>query len=98
MATTTLETTPSTAVATHARSRGIQWRRVFNSTLLTLLAAVLLFVFLVPLAYMFFTSLKTMDQMTEAGAPLYPATPETWTDPETGEVFSRLCWRLRIRK
>ena len=87
MATTTLETTPSTAVATHARSRGIQWRRVFNSTLLTLLAAVLLFVFLVPLAYMFFTSLKTMDQMTEAGAPLYPATPETWTDPETGKEY-----------
>ena len=87
MATTTMEPKVTAPAASHVRSRGVNWRKVINSIILTLFAAVLLFIFLVPLAYMTFTSLKTMDQMTEAGAPLYPAEPETWVDPETGEEY-----------
>jgi multiple sugar transport system permease protein len=63
----------------------VNWRKVFNSTL-TLFAAVLLFIFLVPLAYMIFTSLKTMDQMTE---PARRSTPPSRrpTTPPTGKEY-----------
>ena len=37
------------------------------------LAAALLFLFLSPFAYMIFTSLKTQDQISEIGAPVWPA-------------------------
>lgn len=86
MTTTTIDSAAATVV-TVSRQRRINWRKVFSRIILTVFAAIMLFVFLVPLVYMVFTSLKTMDQMTESGAPLYPAMPETWTDPETGKEY-----------
>lgn len=87
MTTTTIDSAATPTVVTVSRQRRINWRKVFNRVALTLFAAIMLFVFLVPLVYMVFTSLKTMDQMTEPGAPLYPAVPETWTDPATGKEY-----------
>jgi multiple sugar transport system permease protein len=80
MATTTLDKATATTVEQRRRIRpGIRWREVFGKFFTTLLAAVLLFIFLVPLVYMISTSLKTMDQMTEPGAPWYPAMPADYT-------------------
>jgi multiple sugar transport system permease protein len=66
-------------------------RRVFRRksvqrVVITLVAALCLFAFLVPLASMVFVSLQTMEQITEPGAPLWPAEPATYeyTNPETG--------------
>lgn len=53
-----------------------KYRKPLNSFLLTLLAVVVLFLFLLPLAYGIMTSLKTDTQVTTAGAPWYPASPE----------------------
>ena len=55
------------------RSRGL-----LGKALLTLFAAGALFLFLVPLLNMTLTSLKTTDQMSEPGAPIYPAQPATY--------------------
>jgi multiple sugar transport system permease protein len=85
MATTTITpTATATTVARRSQSR-IRWRKVVGTTAYTLVSAVLLFVFLVPLVFMISTSLKTTDQMTEAGAPWYPAIPATWISPEGKE-------------
>ncbi|HTP07085.1 MAG TPA: carbohydrate ABC transporter permease [Anaerolineae bacterium] len=54
-------------------------RRAFKSTGVTLLAAVLLIAFLTPLVYMLFTSLKTKEQMSQLGTPLWPADAPTFT-------------------
>ena len=67
---------PEPAVITK-RSRG-QRRNLMPKTLVTLLALVILFVFLVPLASMIFTSLQTMNQLVEPGAPIWPAQPATF--------------------
>lgn len=80
MATTTLDKATTQTVEQRRARPGIRWREVFGRLFTTLLAAVLLFVFLVPLVYMISTSLKTMDQMTEPGAPWYPAMPSSYTD------------------
>ncbi len=58
---------------------GVNWRKLWNRIWITALAALLLLVFLIPLANMFFTSLKSLDQMTEAGAPVWPAEPASYT-------------------
>ena len=44
-----------------------------NSTLVTVLALALVFVFLSPFAFMIFTSLKTREQISVVGAPIWPA-------------------------
>jgi multiple sugar transport system permease protein len=44
-----------------------------NSTFVTLLALALLVVFLSPFAFMVFTSLKTREQISVVGAPIWPA-------------------------
>jgi multiple sugar transport system permease protein len=85
MATTTINpTAPATPVARRTR-KATNWRKIGGATFYTVFGAILLFLFLVPLVYMASTSLKTTDQMTEAGAPWYPATPATWTSPEGKE-------------
>ncbi len=70
-------TTPSVNSQTKSRSTFIpaKYRKPFNSVMLTLLAVVVLFLFLLPLAYGVMTSLKTDTQVTTAGAPWYPASP-----------------------
>ena len=82
MATTTLDQAAASK-ATQRRSKpAIRWREVWGKIITTLVAAFFLFLFLVPLVYMISTSLKTMDQMTEAGAPWYPAQPASYTAPD----------------
>ena len=54
-------------------------RRAVKSAGVTLLAMVLLIAFLTPLVYMLFTSLKTKEQMSQLGTPLWPADAPTFT-------------------
>ncbi len=74
MAVKTMDPGAQTAMMTEQK-RSFNWRALFNKTATTLLATVLLVMFLAPLLNMVFISLKTMDQMTEPGAPQYPAEP-----------------------
>lgn len=56
--------------------------------LVTTLSAVLLVIFLSPFLYMVFTSLKTQDQISVLGAPLWPAAPAFYEyEGEQLEVF-----------
>ncbi|CAG0927170.1 Diacetylchitobiose uptake system permease protein NgcG [Thermoflexales bacterium] len=50
-----------------------------KSTAVTFLAAAILIAFLLPFAYMLFSSLKTKEQMSELGTPLWPADASTFT-------------------
>ncbi|MCX6078497.1 MAG: carbohydrate ABC transporter permease [Chloroflexi bacterium] len=53
--------------------------RYGGSTLfLTLLTVALLVIYLSPFAFMVFTSLKTQDQISIVGAPIWPAAPSTY--------------------
>jgi multiple sugar transport system permease protein len=49
-----------------------------NSTFITLLVLAILVIFLSPFAFMVFTSLKTQDQISVIGAPIWPAAPSTF--------------------
>lgn len=49
-----------------------------NSTFVTLLVLAILVIFLSPFAFMVFTSLKTQDQISVIGAPIWPAAPSTF--------------------
>ncbi len=83
MATTTLDNATKTRELEQRRAKpGIRWREVWGKLFTTLLAGVFLFLFLVPLVYMISTSLKTTNQMTEPGAPWYPAAPSEYTAPD----------------
>ncbi len=50
---------------------------ILRSVILTLITLVVAFLFLLPFFNMIFTSLKTTNQMSEAGAPIWPALPGT---------------------
>lgn len=78
MATTTTNLDVHTEATRRRNTRTINFRDVLTKLLVSLAAAALLFLFLVPLVNMVFTSLKTIDQMTEAGAPQFPAQPATF--------------------
>ncbi len=54
-------------------------REAVNTILLTGLTLVVLFFFLMPLVYGIVTSLKTDNQITNSGAPWWPASEETFT-------------------
>lgn len=53
-------------------------RNGLNSFFVTTLALALLVIFLAPFAFMIFTSLKTQDQITIVGAPIWPARPSVF--------------------
>jgi multiple sugar transport system permease protein len=55
-----------------------QLRTGLNSTFVTVLAVAVLLIFLAPFAFMMFTSLKTQDQISIIGAPVWPAQPSTY--------------------
>jgi multiple sugar transport system permease protein len=55
-----------------------QLRTGLNSTFVTLLTVAILVIFLAPFAFMIFTSLKTQDQISIIGAPIWPAKPSTF--------------------
>src|SRR5512136_1472220 len=63
----------------HLKFRSRSPRGAFKSVGVTLLAVVLLIAFLTPLVYMLFTSLKTKEQMSQLGTPLWPADAPTFT-------------------
>jgi multiple sugar transport system permease protein len=67
---------------THIGLRGRFDRRLRTWTAIsgvTLLGLVVVSAYLMPLGYMAATALKNAAQMSEAGAPLYPAKPSTFT-------------------
>ena len=53
-------------------------RRFTGRAAMTMVAIAILSAFLMPLAYMALTALKDQGQMTDASAPLYPATQQTF--------------------
>jgi len=53
-------------------------RKNTNIVLVTVFTTAILFIFLSPFAFMIFTSLKTQDQISIVGAPIWPAQPPTY--------------------
>ena len=53
-------------------------RKGFNVTFVTALTIALLVIFLAPFLFMMFTSLKTQGQISQLGAPIWPAKPTTF--------------------
>ncbi len=53
-------------------------RKLLNTTLITGLTLAILFLFLSPFAFMVLTSMKTQDQISEVGAPIWPAEAPTF--------------------
>lgn len=78
MAVDTIQPTTQADMAPRSSRRPLRVRRLGTKIWVTLLAIFLIVLFLAPLLNMIFTSLKSMDQMTEAGAPIYPAKPATF--------------------
>ena len=68
------KTTPKVS----AKLTSTQLRTGLNSTFVTVLAVAVLAIFLAPFAFMIFTSLKTQDQISIVGAPVWPAQPSTY--------------------
>jgi multiple sugar transport system permease protein len=69
-------------VAAQSRTAGTPLRRPMRRFLavsgVTLFASVVVSAFLMPLAYMAATALKQEAQISAAGAPLFPAVPDTF--------------------
>jgi len=72
--------------------KAISWYRtgsLVKTVGITGLTLAILVIFLSPFAFMVFTSLKTQDQISIIGAPIWPATPANYEyNGETVEVFS----------
>src|SRR5574341_1574195 len=63
-------------------------RKSANITFITALTIALLAIFLAPFLFMVFTSLKTQGQITQLGAPIWPAKPTTFEyNGKAVEVF-----------
>ena len=61
---------------------------IVRGALLTTITLLIAFLFLLPFFNMIFTSLKTTDQMSEPGAPIWPALPGTVVvDGETLDIY-----------
>lgn len=71
-------TAASTTISSPRAKAGRNWHKVWTGVWITLLATFLLTIFLAPLASMIFNSLKTLDQLAEPGAPIWPALPATF--------------------
>ncbi|HSK87368.1 MAG TPA: hypothetical protein VK880_03385, partial [Anaerolineales bacterium] len=70
--------TTSAEETTKARISATKWRNGISSTFVTLLALAVLFIFLAPFAFMVFTSLKTPEQISIVGGPIWPAKPASF--------------------
>jgi multiple sugar transport system permease protein len=67
----------------------LQLKNGVNSTFITLLVIAILTIFLAPFAFMILTSLKTQDQISIVGAPIWPAKPPVYEyNGKQVEVFS----------
>lgn len=60
------------------KTYAVMLRKGASITFITSLTIALLFIFLAPFAFMVFTSLKTQGQISELGAPIWPARPATF--------------------
>ncbi len=56
----------------------LQIKNGINATFVTALTIAILTIFLAPFAFMIFTSLKTQDQISIVGAPIWPAKPPVY--------------------
>src|SRR5829696_1508976 len=68
----------SSQQAARANASAASWHRLSSKVkivTLTLFTVAILFLFLSPFAFMVFTSLKTQDQISIIGAPVWPARP-----------------------
>lgn len=67
----------------------LQVKNGINSTFITILTIAILIIFLAPFAFMILTSLKTQDQISIVGAPIWPARPPVYEyNGKQVEVFS----------
>ena len=67
----------------------LQLKNGLNSTFVTALTIAILVIFLAPFAFMILTSLKTQDQISIVGAPVWPAKPPLYEhNGKEVEVFS----------
>jgi multiple sugar transport system permease protein len=67
----------------------IKVRNFFNASFITTITLAILVLYLAPFAFMIFTSLKTQDQITIVGAPIWPARPSiTEYNGKTIETFT----------
>lgn len=72
-----------------AKITSTQLRYGLSSAFVTTLAVAVLIIFLAPFAFMVFTSLKTQDQISIVGAPVWPAQPSTYEyNGKQVEVFT----------
>lgn len=72
-----------TAAATPAQKMKLRLSRLqikngLNATFVTALTIAILMIFLAPFAFMIFTSLKTQEQISIVGAPIWPAQPPVY--------------------
>jgi multiple sugar transport system permease protein len=72
---TTTESAQEKKQVTRRKISGLNWRHGLSSSFVTLLTIAVLVIFLAPFAFMVFTSLKTQDQISIVGAPVWPAQP-----------------------
>jgi multiple sugar transport system permease protein len=74
---------------TKIRLSPLQVKNGINATFVTVLTIAILTIFLAPFAFMIFTSLKTQDQISVVGAPIWPAKPPVYEyNGKQVEVFS----------
>jgi multiple sugar transport system permease protein len=69
--------------------KGMQLAKGINTFAITVFTLAILGIFLSPFMFMVFTSLKTQEQITIVGAPIYPAAPSFFEyEGEELEVFT----------
>jgi multiple sugar transport system permease protein len=68
----------SNPVAVSNKSTVATVRKGLNVTFVTALTVAILVIFLAPFLFMIFTSLKTQGQISQLGAPIWPAKPPTY--------------------
>jgi len=80
MSNKTLTQTLSESSRVTIRNRALtrKLRKGINVTFITSLTIALLAIFLAPFLFMVFTSLKTQGQISQLGAPIWPAQPTTY--------------------
>jgi multiple sugar transport system permease protein len=78
----------SNAVTVANKSAAVNVRKAVNTTFVTALTVAILVIFLAPFLFMIFTSLKTQGQISQLGAPIWPAKPPTYEyNGKAVEVF-----------
>lgn len=70
--------TPTFAERARTRLTRLKIKNGINTTFVTVLTIAILVIYLAPFAFMIFTSLKTQDQISIVGAPIWPAKPPVY--------------------